>query len=319
MASRIHLATVVSASLLVMAPISRAALGDEGSKNCSPEIAKKLDTLKEPWGDFHFTCRRGVVASLEFSTATLLSRDWRKFVRQNAPIFGTTAAELEENIEQDSHYFWQTFKGVRTVGGSIYAVQRNTVDTNGISAHIVDTSKWTVDTVPKISSAAAGRLVMASWDGALGRGVASIDEMWLEVGIQDGKQILFWTVLGAAPGSDLGPNLSKGPTRIGCDVNALDGNQLFDCSREVRPKDPALHFISSRQLVLEVKPDKPAYFEGDEIGVEVTLENVSTGTIRAIMPRIFSCAEDSRSTIKIDVHDASKPQEVIGLYCPYMN
>jgi hypothetical protein len=328
-----HLAVVVSAaSLLLMSPpcqgapneaASRASAGPsslESSAKCSPEVEKKLSSLQATWGDFRYTCRHGFAASLEFTPSGPLSRDWRRFVLQNAEIFGTTASDLEETNEQYTHYFWQTYRGVRTNGGEILAQQgSNTQVPSGLSAQIVDTKNWTVSTVPKISSAAASRIVMAAWNGALGSGVASIDDMWLLVGSMDGNQILYWTVLGSAPGNVLGPNLSNGPTRIGCEVNALDGSQLHDCARAVAPRDSALHFESGQQLILEVKPDKPTYFEGDEINFEVTIKNISSGSIRAIAPRIYSCAEDSRSTIKIDVRDVRNPEEAMGQYCPYMN
>ena len=90
-------------------------------------------------------------------------------------------------------------------------------------------------------------------------------------------------------------------------------------SRAVRLRVPALHFKSGNQLVLKAKPDKPIYLEGDAIGVDVTIKNRSVGTIRAIVPRIYFCAADSRSTIKIDAYDVKNPHAAIGQYCPYLN
>ena len=180
---RIHLAVIVSAvSLLLMSPSCRAApreaaspasagpLSVENSAECSPEVAKKLSSLHATWGDFRFTCRQGLVVSLEFSLSGLLSRDWRRFVLQNAEIFGATASDLQEMNEQNSHYFWQTFRGIRTTGGSIYAEQGSTQGPTGLRARIVDTTKWTVSTIPKISSATASRIVMFAWNDALGSG-----------------------------------------------------------------------------------------------------------------------------------------------------
>ena len=186
---------------------------------CKTEIQKAISALvKTSPGNIEFECNKGIVSRLCVSTSTEIGANWQSFITKNATLFGIKKDEIRFHGENEQLWLTQMWKDVdiRNTGASIYRETRKNKTMSCISPRTIDTTHWTVDTKPTISSSTAANIVLKLWQKEAPTLTVEVDDVQLSVYLTTSGPRLIWAIIGAK--SVMGDSY-----RIYCDIDAHTG------------------------------------------------------------------------------------------------